>query len=113
MSIPLNFFDDPDTIPLPPEQVRITEVRAEPMPDGRRVIVTVRLTPFLRKPDFDVTLLRDGVEERSTSVVGAMHPEAQFTMHLPANPAGSYTARVDLLREDGIQQTEEVAFEVS
>lgn len=127
MSIPLNFFDDPEETSRPPDEVRITEVRVEPLPDGRRVVVSVKLTPFLQKPDFDVTILRDGNEVRSLSVVGAMQPEVQLTMHLPAAPNGSYVARVDLLRphsaqdtssalpgprEGGIQQSETVAFEV-
>lgn len=112
MSIPLDFYDDPDNAPQPPDRVRITELRADPLPDGRRVVITVRLTPFLQKPSFDVTLFRDGVEQRSTSVVGVVQPEAQFTMHLSSNPAGTYVVRVDLLRESGVQQVEEVAFEV-
>ena len=112
MSIPLEFYDDPESAPQPPDQVRITEVRADPLPDRRRVVITVKLTPFLKKPSFDVTLFRDGVEQRSTSVVGVMQPEAQFTMHLSSNPAGAYVVRVHLLREGGIQQAETVAFEV-
>ncbi len=113
MSIPLNFFDDPDEALRPPDEVRITEVRVDPLPDGRRVVVSVKLTPFLQKPDFDVTLLREGREERSLSVVGAMQPDVQLTMHLPAQPRGSYLARIDLLGNDGIRQSETVAFKVS
>ena len=113
VSIPLNFFDDPSDAARPPDEVRITEVRVDPLPDGRRVVVSVTLTPFLQKPSFDVTILRDGIEERSLSVVGAMQPEAQLTMHLPAaTPGGSYLARVDLLGEGGVQQSETVAFKV-
>ncbi len=109
----LNFFDDPDEVPRPPDEVRITEVRAEPLPDGRRVAVSISLTPFLEKPDLDVVILRDGHEERTLSVIGAMQHEMQVTMHLPAvNPQGSYTVRVDLLREKGIQQTATAAFQV-
>ena len=39
------FFQDPTDIPLPPEEVRIRELTAEPWPDGRRVRVYVELTP--------------------------------------------------------------------
>jgi len=125
VSIPLNFFDEPEEARRPPDEVRITEVRVDPLPDGRRVVVTVKLTPFLQKPDFDVTILRDGSEERSLSVVGAMHPEVQLTMHLPAASTGSYVARVDLLRprsaddasralrEGSVQHSETVAFKLA
>lgn len=115
MSDPIQFFDVSDESSRPLEEVRIQSIRAEVMPDGRRVIVSVDLTPFFEKPSFDVTLLRDGVEERSTSVVGAMHANAQLTMHLPpGDPSGRYIARVDLLDNDSIvRQTESVSFEVA
>jgi hypothetical protein len=108
----LSFFDDPDEAPRPPAEVRITDVRVDLLPDGRRVVVSIELTPFFEKPDLDVTLVRDGVEERSLSVVGAMQPQMQLTMHLPStNPSGSYRARIDLLREGRIQQTASVVFQ--
>ena len=111
MSFDLKFFDDPSESPRPPEQVRITSVRADVLPDGRRVLVSIALTPFLQKPDLDVTLLRNEIEERSLSIVGAMESEFQITMHLPqADPVGAYTARGELLREGGVQQTETVSF---
>jgi hypothetical protein len=115
VSDPIHFFDVSDVFPRPLEEVRIQGVRAEVMPDGRRVVVSVDLTPFFEKPSFDVTLLRDGVEERSTSVVGAMHTQMQLTLHLPGgDPSGLYTARVDLLGENAtVRQSESVSFEVA
>ena len=71
MSGAIHFFDTSDETPRPLEDVRITGVHVEVMPDNRRVLVSVDLTPFFEKPSFDVTLLRDGVEERAASVVGA------------------------------------------
>ncbi len=113
-SNPIHFFDNLDDSLRPLEEVRITDVRVDVLPDNRRVVVSVNLTPFFEKPDFDVTLLRDGVEERSLSVVGAMQPDMQLTLHLPAGDAsGAYVARVDLLRDGRAQQTETVAFEVA
>ena len=114
MSGAIHFFDTSDESPRPLEDVRITGVHVEVMPDHRRVLVSVDLTPFFEKPSFDVTLLRDGVEERAASVVGAMSPQAQLTMHLPpGNPGGSYVVRVDLLDGDAtIRQTETAPFEV-
>ncbi len=113
MSDPIHLFDNSDESPRPLEDVRITEVQVQVLPDGRRVLVSVNLTPFFEKPNFDVTLLRDDVEARSLSVVGAMDTHTQLTMHLPAGaPSGTYVARVDLLGEDAVRQTESVTFEV-
>jgi len=114
VSDPIQFFDSSDEPLRPLEEVRIQDVRVEVLPDGRRVAVSVELTPFFEKPSFDVTLLRDGVEARSSSVVGAMHAHTQLTLHLTGgDPGGRYTARVDLLGEDAIvRQTESVSFEV-
>jgi hypothetical protein len=113
VSFDLKFFDDPNEAPRPPEEVRITEVRADPLPDGRRVVVHIKLTPFLKKPNLDVTLLRDEIEERSLSIIESIEHEMQVTLHLPSDdPAGSYTLRVDLLREEGVQQSESVQFDV-
>lgn len=113
MSNPIHLFDNSDETPRPLEEVRITEVQVEVLSDGRRVLVSVHLTPFFEKPSFDVTLLRDDVEARSLSVVGAMDTHTQLTMHLPAGDAsGTYVARVDLLGEDAVRQSERVTFEV-
>lgn len=114
MSDPIQFFDSSDKSPRPLGDVRIRNVHVEVLQDYRRVTVSVDLTPFFEKPSFDVILLRDGVEERSASVVGAMHAQTQLTLHLPGgDPGGRYTARVDLLDKDAtVRQTESVSFEV-
>ena len=114
MSGVIHFFDNTDDGLRPTEEARIVEVCAEVSPDRRRVLVTVQLTPSMHRPDFDVTLLRDGEEIRSTSVVGAFQPENQLTLHLPAGAAGgSYVARVDLLRDEQVVQTASAAFDVA
>ena len=41
------FFADEDEVPLPPKEVRITDATALVAPDGRRVALTITLTPFL------------------------------------------------------------------
>ncbi len=42
---------------LPPAEVRFTELRIEPWPDGRRLRVHVSLTPFQNKPDLEAMIL--------------------------------------------------------
>jgi hypothetical protein len=110
----VHFFDNLDEDARPLEEVRITDVRVDVLPDGRRVAISIALTPFLEKPDIDVTLWRDDVEERSLSVVGAMQPEMQLTLHLPSGDMGGlYTVRVDLLRQGQVQDARRVTFEAA
>lgn len=77
------FFRDPDEIPLPPDQVRIRKFRAEPWPDGRRVKITFELTPFLKRPNGEITIYNaHGEEATSLSIIETMDPRLEFTVHL-------------------------------
>jgi hypothetical protein len=79
------FFADPDEIPLPPEQVRIRELRAEPSHDGQRVRVYMEVDPFEfnQRPNAEL-LITDprGQEVASASVIGSMTRKVELTMHL-------------------------------
>ena len=77
------FFADPTAIPLPPEQVRIVALQAEPWPDGRRVHVTLEVTPFLKRPNAELRMTdQDGDVAASISVIETITPKMEFTMHL-------------------------------
>jgi hypothetical protein len=108
------FFQDQDELPRPPDKVRIVEVQARPLPDGRRVWVQVTLTPFVECPSFDVTLLRpDGTVERTLSVVNALERTTALTMHLGrADAAPEYVARVELLRNEQTLDTRQVRLSI-
>jgi hypothetical protein len=95
------FFQDPNAIPLPPEQVRILELRAEPWPDGRRVKVTLVATPFLKRPDGEISIADPlGEEAAFVSIVEALTPQMEFTMHLRGEaPKGKYTVSASLFYE--------------
>ena len=106
------FFADEDEVPLPPREVRITEVKANPLPDGRRVVLNITLTPFLEYPNLEVVLYRpDGQAERSTSIIGTMDRHLQLTLHV-MRPVlrGDYRAQIDLIHEGEILQTEALTF---
>ncbi len=95
------FFADEAEVPLPPREVRITEVEARPAPDGRRVALLITLTPFLEYPNLEVVLYRpDGEEERSLTVVGTMDRHLALTTACEAAHAGrvSRPDRSDLRR---------------
>ncbi len=86
------FFQDPNAIPLPPNEVRIKSLHAEPWPDNRRVRVTLEVTPFQRRPSGEVAISNPlGEEVASVSIIESIVPRMEFTMHLRGeNPAGEY-----------------------
>jgi hypothetical protein len=90
------FFPDPNDPPLPPEEVRLRELRLEPSPDGRRVKVFLELTPFLKRPSAEVLLTGpDGEEAASTSILEAFNRKMEFNLHLPpASAGGEYSLQV-------------------
>lgn len=94
------YFPDqhPDIRRLPPEQVRILDLQAEPYPDGQRVHVNLEITPFEKRPHLEVTLSdAQGNEVGSVSIVEPMSWRLEFTMHIRGYPnAGLYTLLVRL-----------------
>jgi hypothetical protein len=103
------FFQDPSDIPLPPEEVRIRQFRAEPWPDGRRVRVLLELTPFQKRPNSEVCITdSQGEEIANISIIETIDPKMEFTMHLPALvPAGQYTVSATLFYTDPLPQPAE------
>lgn len=89
------FFQDPNEIPLPPEEVRIREIYAEPWADGRRVRVFLEVDPFQRRPNAELFIFNSqGEEVAQTSIVEAFTRKIELNMHLrELNPAGKYTLK--------------------
>lgn len=89
---------EPDEIPLPPEKVRMREILATPLADGRRVRISVRMTPFLERPTLGLAILAPGGEILSeTTVVEVDQATLELTMHLRAEPQeGRYAVRGEL-----------------
>ncbi|HTP10973.1 MAG TPA: hypothetical protein VMP08_22115 [Anaerolineae bacterium] len=105
------FFADEAEVPLPPREVRITEVQARPAPDGHRVALLITLTPFLEYPNLEIVLFRpDGEEERSLTVVGTMDRHLALTLHVKQPMSGDYRAQIDLIHEGEILQTQHITF---
>jgi len=88
------FFQDPNDIPLPPDEVRIRQFTAEPWRDGRRVRVRLELTPFLKRPNGEIRITDShGAEAASISIIETMQPNLELTMHLRGSQLkGPYTA---------------------
>ena len=92
------FFQDPSEVPLPPEEVRIRDIFAEPWPDGRRVRVFLEVDPFQKRPSAELVISNDkGEEVAQTSIVEALTRKMELNMHLSEpNPAGTYTLKIIL-----------------
>jgi hypothetical protein len=103
--IPLYGDDQEVPVGRPPADVRITEASLQPYPDGRRVKLNLRLTPFLERPSLDATVTNAaGDEVASLSLIEAMDTEFDFTVHLRGpRPAGEHELRLELYYTEGGQ----------
>ncbi|MEX2143293.1 MAG: hypothetical protein WD740_01750 [Anaerolineales bacterium] len=87
------FFSNIDEAPVPPGEVRIRELAAEPRRDRARIDVSFALTPFQKRPNLELLICDEaGREMAALSVVEAIDPKMDFTMHLrQAETGGHYT----------------------
>ena len=72
-------------IPLPPEDMRFMELKAEPVQDGgpTRVRVYVEVTAFQKRPYLEVNLYDNtGREIASASIIEPMQRKSVFTLHV-------------------------------
>lgn len=77
------FLTDPDIERLPPADTRLLDLRAEPYPDGKRLRVTLDLTPFQQKPYLELTLTDSAGEVVvETSIVEPVTWGLELTLHL-------------------------------
>jgi hypothetical protein len=104
------FFDDPNITRLPPEDVRILNLRAEPNPDGQRVRVWLELTPFLQNPNGEISIKNvQGQELANASFIECITPKMDFTLHLRGAPSGgACTLLASIFYLEAIQERDEV-----
>ena len=110
-------FVEPDEIPQPPELVKIESLTAKVYPDGRRVRVDVRLTPFLERPNLEFRVLNSaGDEVASLSIIESMDYKFEMTVHLRGpQPVGRHILRAELFyspEPGALRPTSEIAFDV-
>lgn len=87
------FFSNIDEAPVPPAEVRIRQLTAKPRRDRARIDVHFALTPFQQRPNIEVAI-NDGAGRQvsALSIVEAIDPAMDFTMHLrQADTGGHYT----------------------
>ncbi len=106
------FFQDPSAIPLPPDEVKIVELRAEPWPDKQRIKVHLEITPFLKRPNGEISLIdAHGVQIASVDIIESIETSMDFTLHLRGvEPAGDFiVSALIYYLEDKSGSGEEVA----
>jgi hypothetical protein len=106
------FFTDPSAVPLPPAEVRIVELQAQPWPDGRRVHVYLELTPFQKRPDGEISITNQrGEELANASIIETLIHKMDFTLHLRgAELLGPFTVTAQIFyidRSEGQETTPE------
>jgi hypothetical protein len=114
--IPLYEPDEEMPLPRPRAEMRFESVTLKPYPDGRRVKLNFKLTPFMERPSVEafVTNLL-GHEVASLSLIEAMDTEFDFTIHLRGpQPQGEHTLRLVMfytLNDDTPTESREVVAE--
>ena len=89
---------DPAEAPLPPDEVSFRELAAEALQDGRRVRLSLEITPFQERPSVEIKVLSPtGEMVATTSIVEIVEPKMSLTVHLRGSPsAGVYRILAEL-----------------
>ncbi len=81
--LPRHSYEPPDD-GLPPQEVKIIDLRAEPWPeDQRRVRIHLEVTPFLERPNMEVIITDiQGDEISSINIIESIDTHLAFTIHI-------------------------------
>ena len=102
------FFTDPNEIPLPPGEVRIKELQAEPWANGEKIRIYLEVAPSQKRPSAELSLTNPQGEIISTiNVVESMTRKIEVNMHLRSKPIpGKYTLNAILYFDELEPETE-------
>jgi hypothetical protein len=100
---------------LPPQEVRITGLRAEPWPEnGRKVRVHLDVTPFLERPNMEMIITdSEGAYVSRINIIESIDARVTFTMHIRGeNLKNPYTlAATVTYSEVGTVDQKSISFE--
>ncbi len=87
----IQFYDDPVGGAYSRDKVRFNQLGLFVYQDSRRIAVGFDITPFQERPSIEVSVKNsDGIESASLSIIEAIEPQFNITMHLrdpqPINP---------------------------
>jgi hypothetical protein len=112
----IHFFDDPGSTPQPRDEIRVEDISLDPYPDGRRVRIAIRLTPFgpTDRPNVNIAVRDEAGQEVTTmSVIETLENDFALTIHLRGEevPKGNYTVNVELFYDpETVQYTKTAHF---
>jgi hypothetical protein len=103
------FFSESSEAPVPPEEVRIRAFSAKPYPDGRRIEINMSVTPFQKKPNYEIKIVNgEDIEVAELNVVEAVQASMDFTVHLrEKETGGTYKAVMRVFYADLDSHAEE------
>lgn len=83
-----------DEIPLPPEEIKVREFTAKAYPDGQRIRLRIKFTPFQKKPSAEISINDEKGNQLSfTHIIETIDTSTEITVHLPGKAAkGNYSA---------------------
>jgi hypothetical protein len=95
------YFTDPDTVPLPPNEIRIQNLSVKPWADQQRVRVNLEITPFQKNPNVVITIHnQDGEEVACITIIETIEYDMEFTLHLRgSNKPGKYLVTANMYYE--------------
>jgi hypothetical protein len=102
-------FSSSSKTPPSQDDIKILSFAAEPYPDGRRVLVRLLLSSFLKGPNAVITLSNEENQElAAVNIVNIFSPENEITLHIPGNKKlpGNYLVNVEVFyaEEEEIEQ---------
>lgn len=100
------FFTDPDDAPVPPDEMRIRELKADPYPDSHRIKVYLELTPFQQRPIGELIIFNeDDRPVAFSNVVEPLNNKIEITMHLRSREtSGNYRLQAKLMYRQKIEE---------
>jgi hypothetical protein len=103
------FFNDPNVVRLPPEEVRLREVRIMVQADTGRVKIHLELTPFQKRPNITVSITSaSGKEAARATILETMLTRLELTMHLrEPDPGSEYSVETTVFYQKIPQPGEE------
>lgn len=76
-------FHDAGKAPLPPNEIQILALSAEPWSDGRRVGVEIEISPFQQRPNMHISIHdAQGHEVASVGAMQIRETQIAYTLHL-------------------------------
>ncbi|HEY62150.1 MAG TPA: hypothetical protein G4N95_05810 [Anaerolineae bacterium] len=100
------FFTNPNDIPLPPNEVKIRALRAEPYPDKKRIRIYLEVTPFQKRPFGELVISdEDGIQVAIANIIEPMSNRIEVVLHIrKENPVGKYTLKATISFADEMEE---------